>query len=267
MTLMRAAAVLLAVIICSGCSASRTQIAPARQPAQMSADMPAEAADDRPMHVAAEFADDEQIIAAYDPWEEFNLEMYRFNYNFDKYVFIPIVTGYEFITPVVVQKGITNLFENIGEVRNIYNSLLQLKGKKSAISLGRFVANSTIGIGGLFDPATSLGLKKQNEDFGQTLGVWGVGAGPYAVVPVLGPHTARSAGGFAVDAGIRYALISAPLENNLANGSRVTWGVTAVEVVDARHKISFRYFESGYPFEYYIVRFLYLKYSEFQQMK
>jgi phospholipid-binding lipoprotein MlaA len=246
-----AVAVVLVCVVFAGCAATRADI---------KAEIP-------PMHVASEFADDEKLIGVYDPWEQFNLEMYRFNYNFDKYIYLPVVAGYEFITPVAVQKSVTNFFENVGEVRNLYNNAFQLKGKRSLITLGRFVTNTTIGIGGLFDPATPLGLKKQYEDFGQTLGIWGVGAGPYLVVPVLGPNTVRSTGGFAVDAGVRYAVLSAPLENNLANGPWISSGVSGVEAVDARHKISFRYFESGYPFEYYIVRYLYLKYSEFQQMK
>lgn len=245
------AAIMLMSIIFTGCAATRTEI---------KADAP-------PMHVASEFNDDEKLIGVNDPWEEFNLEMYRFNYNFDKYIYLPVVAGYEFITPVAVQKGITNFFENIGEIRNLYNNLFQFKGKRSLITLGRFLTNTTIGIGGFFDPATPLGLKEQYEDFGQTLGWWGVGAGPYLVVPVLGPNTVRSTGGFAVDAGIRYAILSAPLENNLENGTLVSYGVNAVEAVDARHKISFRYFESGYPFEYYIMRYLYLKYSDFQLIK
>ncbi len=259
--------ILLTMMTLSGCAASRSEIIPARHPVHKQEQAPVQGTDERPMHVAAEFNDDERIIGVYDPWEEFNLEMYRFNYNFDKYVYLPVVSAYEFITPVRVQKSITNFFENISETRNLYNSIFQLKGRKSAIVLGRFVTNTTIGIGGLFDPASSLGLKKQNADFGQTLGLWGLGSGPYLVVPVLGPNTVRSTGGFAVDAGVRYALISAPLENNLANGTSISYGVSSVEAVDARHKIAFRYFESGYPFEYYIVRFLYLKYSDFQQLK
>jgi len=244
-------AVMLFAAVLAGCAATRTE---------MRVEIP-------PMHVPSEFADDETVVGVDDPWEKFNLEMYRFNYNFDKYIYLPVVAGYEFITPVPVQKSVTNFFENVGEVRNLYNNLFQLKGKRSFITLGRFLTNTTIGIGGLFDPATPLGLKKQYEDFGQTLGTWGVGAGPYLVVPVLGPNTVRSTGGFAVDGGIRYAILSLPLENNVANGTWVSYGVSGVEAVDARHKISFRYFESGYPFEYYIVRYLYLKYSEFQQMK
>lgn len=245
------AAIMLMSIIFTGCAATRTEITAIAPP----------------MHVASEFNDDERLIGVNDPWEEFNLEMYRFNYNFDKYIYLPVVAGYEFITPVAVQRGITNFFENIGEIRNLYNNLFQFKGKRSLITLGRFLTNTTIGIGGFFDPATPLGLKEQYEDFGQTLGWWSVGAGPYLVVPVLGPNTVRSTGGFAVDAGIRYAILSAPLENNLENGTLVSYGVNAVEAVDARHKISFRYFESGYPFEYYIMRYLYLKYSDFQLIK
>lgn len=246
-----AVAIVLFSIVFAGCAATRSEII---------AEIP-------PMHVASEFADDERIIGVYDPWEKFNLEMYRFNYNFDKYIYLPVVAGYEFVTPVPVQNRVTSFFENVGEIRNFYNSILQMKGTKSLIVLGRFLTNTTIGIGGLFDPATSMGMKKQYEDFGQTMGCWGVGDGPYLVVPVLGPNTVRSTGGFAVDAGIRYAIISAPLENNVANGDLISYGVNAVEAVDARHKISFRYFESGYPFEYYIVRFLYLKYSDFLLMK
>jgi phospholipid-binding lipoprotein MlaA len=169
-----------------------------------------------------------------------------------------VVSGYEFITPTVVQDGVTHFFTNIGEVRTLYNSLLQLKAEKALITLGRFVTNTTLGIGGLFDPATSLGLSQQKEDFGQTLGVWGVGTGPYLVLPILGPNTVRSATGFAVDAGIRYAILSAigPFEN-IQGGTGIQVGISALEAVDLRHKERFRYYESGNPFEYYMVRFLY----------
>lgn len=247
----RAAAIVLFSVVFAGCAATRSEII---------AEIP-------PMHAASEFADDERVIGVDDPWEKFNLEMYRFNYDFDKYIYLPVVAGYEYITPVAVRKSVTNFFENVGEIRNLYNNAFQLKGKRSLITLGRFLTNTTIGIGGLFDPATSIGLKRQYEDFGQTLGCWGVGSGPYLVVPVLGPNTVRSTGGFAVDAGIRYSIMSAPLENNVESGTSISYGVNAVEAVDARYKIAFRYFESGYPFEYYIVRYLYLKYSDFLQMK
>jgi phospholipid-binding lipoprotein MlaA len=215
------------------------------------------------MHSESEFSDDEKIADVADPWEGFNRRMYKFNYHFDEYFFLPVVSGYEFITPTFMQKGVSNFFGNVGEVRTLYNSLLQLNGKTFLTTAGRFLTNTTIGIGGLFDPATPLGLKKQGADFGQTLAYWGVDPGPYLVVPVLGPNTVRSAGGFAVDAGIRFAAISAidPF-GNVDNGTTILAGISTLEAIDLRHKEKFRYYESGYPFEYYIVRFLYYKRGE-----
>ena len=184
-----------------------------------------------PMHSVKEFSDDERLAGIEDPWEGMNRGIYRFNYYFDKYFFLPVVTGYEYVTPVVVQREVSNFFGNIGEVCTFYNSVLQLNGEKSLTTLGRFVTNTTIGIGGLFDPATSLGLKKQSGDFGQTLGHWGAGAGPYLVLPVLGPNTLRSASGLAVDAGIRYALINAidPFKS-VSHGNAILTAITGLKV-------------------------------------
>jgi phospholipid-binding lipoprotein MlaA len=100
------------------------------------------------------------------------------------------------------------------------------------------------------------------------LGYWGVDSGPYLVVPVLGPNTLRSTGGFAVDAGIRYAIVGTidPFEN-VENGNVILIGISTMEAIDMRHKQKFRYYESGYPFEYYMVRFLYNKKSELLLMK
>jgi len=221
------------------------------------------------MHRVEEFSDDERVAyVSQDPWEGFNRKMYRFNYNFDKYVFLPAVNGYEFVTPGFVQTGVSNFFNNIYEFRTLYNSLFQLKGKKALTTFGRFATNSTIGIGGLFDVAELFGLKRQNEDFGQTLGYWGVGTGPYLVLPVLGPNTVRSAGGYAVDGGIRYAIISAtdPFEN-VDGGTAIQAGITVLETVNLRHQQKFRYYGSGYPFEYDMVRFLYRESREILIMK
>jgi phospholipid-binding lipoprotein MlaA len=216
-----------------------------------------------PMHTLSEFSDDERIADIDDPWERFNRRMYTFNYYFDKYFFLPVVSGYEFVTPAFVQTGVSNFFGNVGEFRTLYNSLLQLKGVKALSTFARFATNSTIGIGGLFDPATHFGLKKESEDFGLTLEYWGVNTGPYLVVPVVGPNTLRSAGGFAVDAAVRYAILGTtkPFEN-VENGNVNQMAISALEAVDIRHRETFRYYESGYPFEYYMVRFLYLKRSE-----
>lgn len=220
------------------------------------------------MHTVAAIDDERIAYVADDPWEGFNRSMYKFNYNFDKYFFLPVVNGYEFITPTFVQTGVSNFYTNLGEIRNLYNCLLQGKGMKSLNTLGRFVTNSTLGIGGLFDPATSFGLKWQREDFGQTLGVWGVGTGPYVVLPVFGPSTVRSASGLAVDSGINIGMYMAidpfPKFNYI---TPVEYGITALGAIDQRHKEKFRYYESGYPFEYYMIRFLYREKRELAIMK
>lgn len=210
-----------------------------------------------PRHSINEFRD-QRFAEVADPWEGFNRSMYRFNFYFDKYLFLPVVNGYEFITPTFLQERVSGFFNNIGEVRNLTNSMFQLKGKESATTLGRLVTNSTVGLGGLFDPATSLGLERHDQDFGKTLGYWGAGSGPYLVLPVFGPSSLRDAGGLAVDNGIRYGIYSAidPFGSS-DNAFAIAAGITALEGIDIRHQQSFRYYESGYPFEYYIVRFFY----------
>jgi phospholipid-binding lipoprotein MlaA len=222
-----------------------------------------------PMHSISE-VDDEFVGAELgaDPWEGFNRSMYKFNYYVDKYALLPVVNTYEFITPTVAQTGVSNFFNNIGEIRTLYNSMLQLKGEKSLITTGRFIVNSTIGIIGLFDVATQFGLKRENEDFGQTLAVWGVGRGPYLVVPVLGPGTVRSTSGFVVDAAIHAAIKDAiDLPDRMENGDTIQTGVTILKVVDNRHQQPFRYYDNGYPFEYEMVRFLFRQKRELEAMK
>jgi len=222
------------------------------------------------MHSAAEFADDENILPN-DPWEGFNRSMYKFNYNFDKYVFLPVVNSYEYIAPVPVQTGVSNFFNNINEVRTFYNSLLQAKGEKSLITFSRFLTNTTLGIGGLFDPATYFDLKRQNEDFGQTLGVWGAGTGPYLVLPVLGPGTTRSATGFVVDTAVHGAIKDAvdlpQYFSPESNGEDLLTALSVLKVIDNRHQQSFRYHDSGYVFEYELVQYLFRQSRELQVMK
>ena len=219
------------------------------------------------MHSVSEIKD-EYVAQSPDPWVEFNRSMYKFNYKLDKYFLLPVVSGYEFITPIIVQEGISQVFSNIREVRNFTNSICQLKGIQSITTLGRFVINSTIGIGGIFDPATRMGLEKQDEDFGQTLGYWGVKSGPYLVLPFFGPSNVRDTGGSVVDAGVRMAILSAidPF-GNVDNGNAIQIGISALEAVDKRHSEEFRYYGSAYPFEYEMIRFLSGKQRELQIMK
>jgi phospholipid-binding lipoprotein MlaA len=127
--------------------------------------------------------------------------MFEFNRRLDKYVLKPVAKGYNFIVPDEIQIMISNGFDNISFVPRFVNSLLQGKMVGAGRELGRFLINSTAGVGGLFDPAKDVfGILKSREDFGQTLGVWGVGPGPYLIVPFLEPLTVRDGIGKAVDA-------------------------------------------------------------------
>jgi phospholipid-binding lipoprotein MlaA len=145
-----------------------------------------------------EAAEDE--YAEYDPWEPFNEKMFEFNRRLDRYVLKPVAQAYNFITPEQVQIMISNGFDNIAFPPRFVNSLLQGKFKGAAREIGRFLINSTLGVGGLFDPAKDVfGIVKSREDFGQTLGFYGVGPGPYLILPFLEPLTVRDGIGKAVD--------------------------------------------------------------------
>jgi phospholipid-binding lipoprotein MlaA len=215
------------------------------------------AAEIRPRHTLAEF-NDQPFADVYDPWERFNRRMYQFNFYLDKYLLLPVVHGYEFVTPVFVQQRVSNFYNNLAEIKTLTNSIFQLKGVETGKTLGRFLTNSTLGLGGLFDPATKFGLDRQYEDFGKTLGYWGVDSGPYLVLPLFGPSSARDTGGLAVDTGITYGIytLADPFRNS-DNAFAISAGIETLNVIDTRHQQSFRYYESGFPFEYYMVRFIY----------
>jgi phospholipid-binding lipoprotein MlaA len=151
-------------------------------------------------------AEVEYPLAIYDPLEPFNRRVYKFNALFDEYVFLPLVDTYEFIAPQVVESAISNFFSNLSEITVFINSLLQTKFARMATTGARFVINSTVGLAGLWDPATRLGIKRQREDFGQTLGFYGLGPGPYLVLPILGPSNLRDGTGWLVDT-LSYGII------------------------------------------------------------
>lgn len=134
-----------------------------------------------------------------DPWESFNRRVFVFNDTLDRYALKPIAQGYDTITPEPVQTGVGNFFSNLDEVRTIINSGLQWKWANAGVASGRFLLNSTLGVGGLLDPASEMGWNAREEDFGQTLAVWGVGEGPFVVLPLLGGRTLRHAGGLPAD--------------------------------------------------------------------
>jgi len=134
-----------------------------------------------------------------DPFERYNRAMYQFNDSLDKAVLKPVAKGYVAVVPEPVNKGITNFFANLDDVVVLINNALQLKLTQAASDTGRVIVNTTIGLLGFIDVATPIGLRKHNEDFGQTLGRWGVGSGPYLILPILGPSSTRDAMKFFVD--------------------------------------------------------------------
>lgn len=137
--------------------------------------------------------------AEIDPFEDFNRSVFELNESLDNEVFEPVAKGYKANIPVFVQNRVSDFFSNIGDVSTLANQILQFKVQDSAVTLSRVVINTTIGLAGLFDVATDMELNKTKEDFGQTLAVWGVGDGPYIVLPILGPSTLRDTAGFYVD--------------------------------------------------------------------
>lgn len=128
-----------------------------------------------------------------DPIESFNRQVFEFNEVVDRAVLKPVAQAYEYVLPEPVRDCVSNIFSNFREPSNAVNNLLQGKPIDAVSDTCRFVVNSTVGLLGCFDPARQMGLEKHNEDFGQTLGRWGIGSGPYLVVPILGPSTVRDA--------------------------------------------------------------------------
>jgi len=137
-----------------------------------------------------------------DPLESFNRRVYSFNQTMDEIVFNPISKIYRAITPDIVEKGVKNFFSNLGDLSVIANEILQLKFDKAASDVSRVLVNSTIGLLGFFDISSEIGLPKHNEDFGQTLALWGFEPGPYIVLPFFGPATFRDLSSLVIDKGI-----------------------------------------------------------------
>jgi len=145
--------------------------------------------------------DQPQVNDARDPWQQYNRKIHTFNTVLDEKLLVPVVNVYKDVAPDPVEKGVTNFFSNLSDVGNLLNHSLQLKPLRAAKDLGRLVINTTLGLGGLIDVASDMGIYQQPEDFGQTLGYWGVNPGPYLVLPFLGPSTLRDTGATLIDAG------------------------------------------------------------------
>lgn len=134
-----------------------------------------------------------------DPWEGLNRQVWRFNEAVDEAVLLPVARGYRTVVPELVRTGVSNFFGNISDVWSLVNNVLQLKPRESVQTLARVGLNTTVGLLGVIDVASSVNLQRHREDFGQTLGHWGLPSGPYLVLPLLGPSTLRDTAALSVD--------------------------------------------------------------------
>jgi phospholipid-binding lipoprotein MlaA len=157
-----------------------------------------------------------------DPLEPINRGIFSFNNTFDHYLFKPIAKGYDAVVPTPIKTGVSNVFQNMSDAQSIVSDALQLKGAKMGDDMGRVLLNTTIGLGGIFDLATPMGIERGNEDMGQTLGYWGIGSGPYLVIPFLGPSSVRDFAGRTIDGQTDpLAYVSSVPARNSLNGLRV----------------------------------------------
>lgn len=168
--------------------------------------------------------------ASSDPWEGMNRGIYKFNDTLDRAALKPVAKGYRTITPRWLRTGVGNFFANLTYPATIVNQFLQGKGKAGISDTGRFLVNTTIGVGGLLDVATPLGLQSHDEDFGQTLAVWGVGSGPYVTLPFLGPSSLRDAPSRVFDYFLGpLVYLDVPWETQ--------WGMRGLDIVHSRAEL------------------------------
>jgi phospholipid-binding lipoprotein MlaA len=163
-----------------------------------------------------------------DPLEPMNRKIYKFNHTVDRTVLKPTARGYTKVVPEVARRGVTNFFRNIGMVVTTLNDALQLKGEKVPVDIMRLACNSVFGLGGLIDVASELNIEYRDEDFGQTLGYWGVKSGPYLVLPFLGPSSLRDGPSLVAD------MAASPLFHVDDDSLEVVWSLVALDLVNTR---------------------------------
>jgi phospholipid-binding lipoprotein MlaA len=199
-------------------------------------------------------------LAVHDPWQETNRGLYNWNASIDRHVFIPIVDAYTFLVPEVLRNSISNVFTNLGNLTTFANQVLQLKFVEAGQTGQRFILNTGFGLLGIADVATAFEVPQYKEDFGQTLGYWGAGDGPYVVLPLLGPSNVRDTTGTATDT-VAFSVID-PFGTSSIQTKYPP--IFATNVVDARYKQPFRYYSTGSPFEYELVRMFYTQKRKFE---
>jgi phospholipid-binding lipoprotein MlaA len=162
-----------------------------------------------------------------DPWQGMNRRVFAFNQAMDRWILKPVAKGYTKVTPRLFRRGVGNFFTNLSYPLVIVNDFLQLKFAQGASDTGRFVMNTTLGIGGLFDPASGANLPLHEEDFGQTFARWGAGSGPFLVLPFLGPSNVRDG----IGSGVSWA--AQPMRFVIED-ERTRYGLTALNLIDIR---------------------------------
>ena len=195
-------------------------------------------------------------LAEQDPYESFNRKVFAFNDAVDTAVLKPVAQGYQSVVPAPAQRAVGNFFDNLSEIPNFVNGVLQGKPDTAATALGRFVFNTTLGIGGLFDVMDDFGLSEKPEDFGQTLAVWGVQSGPYLVLPIFGPSNIR-------DGAARFTVDFSTDASSHLNPVSDRWTAILLSAVDTRASLlSAEKFLQGD--RYTAVKNAYLSNREFQ---
>ncbi len=179
------------------------------------------------LSACASLPDDQRDPA--DPWEPLNRSIYKFNDVVDNATLKPVAKGYRAVVPRPARKGVSNFFRNLTTPRSVLNNLLQGKPVRSLSELGRFVVNSTVGIGGLIDMAGASGFESYDEDFGQTFAVWGIPDGPYVVLPILGPRTLSDAIALPLD------IVVDPLYQY--DNASVRDPLYVLRIIDLRHRL------------------------------
>ncbi len=210
-------------------ASTKPKEASAIEPGAIEADAPGAAAQEAATQAAplAGVSAEERVIP--DPWEKFNRSMYAVNDVLDRFILAPAAIAYAVVTPKPLRRGIANALDNANSPVVIANDVLQLKFKRAGVAFARLAVNSTVGLGGFLDVGSRIGLKEHTEDFGQTLGHWGVSTGPYVFLPLLGPTTVRDGVGAGVD------VVMTPFAWTEFGGFKVLrWSRAGLTALDAR---------------------------------
>jgi phospholipid-binding lipoprotein MlaA len=205
------------------------------------------------------FAGAGQAADPRDPWEGFNRRVYAFNDFLDTWFLKPVARGYRYVTPEPVDRSVSHVFDNLREVGAVPNFLLQGDLRHAGNAFGRVMANTTFGVAGIFDVASATGIARKPTDFGITLGKWGLGSGPYLVLPFLGSSTLRDAAGVPVD------MVVEPLPEpwTLVEHDLTRWSAVAVNVIDIRADL-LDYEEAMIGDRYGFLRDVYLQRRDFE---